>query len=137
MRSRIVLVLCVAVLVAACAADAAPSLDPGVVMVPVPTQSPPPAVPPAEVACRLALLAGTLVAHDEVGIAVEGGVGGPQAVVWPHGWVARDVDGVRELLDAEGRVVAREGDFVSAAGGLSPPRDWFAVCGEITFRAAR
>jgi hypothetical protein len=136
MRAAISVLLCGTL--AACAGGAPPSPEPGTALIPVPTQSPPPPLELGPVACPAALLEGTLVAHEEVGMAVEGEFGrAPAIVVWPHGWAARDVDGVRELLDAEGRVVAREGDFVSAGGGSFPPNDWFHPCGEITFRAPR
>ena len=59
----------------------------------------------------------------------------PAIVIWPHGWVARDVGGVRELIDGSGRRVAIEGDRFSAGGGFNPPNDWFQPCGDITFTA--
>jgi uncharacterized Zn-binding protein involved in type VI secretion len=119
--------LVIAVLVG-CAADPAPATD----LIAVPTQTPGPPIDLGPQACPTALLEGMLVRHDEAGVAVHGDPNFPPSVVaWPHGWAARDVDGVRELLDADGRVVAREGDFVSAGGGAFPPHDWFYPCGDI------
>ncbi len=103
----------------------------------MPTQTPAPPLDLGPQACPAALLEGMLVRHDEAGLAVHGDPNFPATVVvWPHGWAAREVDGVRELLDANGRVVAREGDFVSAGGGSDSVRDWFHPCGEITFTPA-
>jgi hypothetical protein len=125
-----------AVLVAALGACAAGPAPPGELL-PVPTQTPPPAIALGPEACPLALLEGRLVRHEELGVAVQGDPNFPPTiVVWPHGWAARDVDGTRELLDADGRVVAREGDLVSAGGGSYPPRDWFHPCGPIEFTPA-
>jgi len=43
----------------------------------------------------------------------------------------RDGD-VRELVDPTGDVVAREGDFVSAGGGMNGDDSAFIVCGPFT-----
>lgn len=104
-------------------------------LVAVPTQTPPPLIDLGPQACPAALLEGMLVRHAEAGLAVEGDPNFPPTVVlWPHGWVARDVDGIRELLDSDGRVVGREGDFVSAGGGMNARDTAFIPCGsfEIT-----
>ena len=122
-----------AVALAACAAQ--PDGESGV-LVPVPTQEPQLAI--GEVACPGALLEGTLVAHPEAGLAVQGDpLFPPSVVVWPHGWVAADVSGERLLLDGSGRTVARVGMTISAGGGFYPPNDAFHPCGEITFNPAR
>ncbi len=106
------------------------------VVVPVPTQEP--QFPVGDVACPGALLEGTLVDHPGAGLAVQGDpLFPPYVVVWPHGWVAADVDGERLLLDGSGRIVARVGMTISAGGGFYPPNDAFHPCGEITFGAAR
>jgi hypothetical protein len=119
----------IAASLAGCSGAPVPSFE----LVPVPTQSaaPFPNLGPAE--CPGAVIQGALVSHDETGVAVDMGPNAPLVIiVWPHGWVARDVDGVRQLLDGAGRIAAREGDRVEAGGGFYPPRDWFHVCGEIT-----
>jgi hypothetical protein len=117
---------------AACGGDPAP-----VDLVPIPTQTPGPLLNLGPAACPAALGEGTLVRHDEFGLAVQGDpLFPPFVVVWPNGWVARDVDGVRELLDGSGRVMGREGDHFSAGGGYYPPNDWFHPCGEMTFTPA-
>jgi hypothetical protein len=79
--------------------------------------------------CRLALLSGTLTAHPAWGVAVSGG-NVPQLVFWPNGWSAERTDDGANLIDQEGRVVARTGDDVRAAGGLATfgGREGFAVC---------
>jgi len=115
-------------LLVACVGGASPSDA----LIAVPTQSPPPALQLGPQACPLALLEGTLVRHDEAGMAVQGDPAFPPTiVVWPHGWAARDAGDVRELLDEHGQVVGREGDRFSAGGGSFPPNDWFHPCGPI------
>jgi uncharacterized Zn-binding protein involved in type VI secretion len=134
MRQHIgTLVLALVVPLGACGADPTPSAQ----LIAVPTQTPAPPIDLGPRACPTALLEGRLVRHDEAGVAVQGDPNFPPSVVaWPHGWAARDVDGVSDLLDADGRVVAREGDFVSAGGGAFPPHDWFYTCGDIEFTPA-
>ena len=134
---RLTIVLAVALTAAACAASPEASADDGprIAVIAVPTQEPRPAFEPEPQACPMALLEGRLVRHPEFGVGVQGDPDFPPAIaVWPHGWTARDVDGIRELLDADGNIVAREGDFVSAGGGSYPPRDWFRTCGPIEVR---
>jgi hypothetical protein len=98
------------------------------VLVAVPTQGPLPA--DALDMCRLARLEGVLVRHDEFGLAVRSDPAvAPAIVIWPHGWVARDVGIIRQLLDDRGRVLAREGDRVVSAGGSVGDR--FATCGPL------
>ena len=117
---------------AGCSAEPLPSWQ----LIGIPTQTAGPILDLGPRTCPLALLEGTLVRHAEAGLAVQGdALSEPRIVVWPHGWVARDAGDLRELLDEGGRVVAREGDLVSAGGGFVPPNDWFYPCGEITFTA--
>lgn len=76
-------------------------------------------------ACELARGGGTLEPNEISGIGV-GGNGSHRAVRWPFGWTAwRDSSGVA-LLDAEGRIVAREGDEIHFAGAWVG--DTFAAC---------
>ena len=125
--------LALALVLAACSAEPSPPAD----LVPVPTQTPPPPFDLEPQACPAALLEGMLVRHDEAGLAVQGDPNFPATpVVWPHGWAARDVDGVRKLLDADGRVVGREGDFVSAGGGMNAPDTAFVPCGSLEITPA-
>ena len=117
----------------ACGAAPEPSAE----LIAVPTQTPGPPLDLGPQACPTALLEGTLVRHDEAGVAVQGDPNVPATpVVWPHGWAARDVEGVRELLDADGSVVAREGDFVSAGGGMDAADTAFLPCGDLEFTPA-
>ncbi len=126
---RSLLVIGLGAVLAACGSQ--PDVVAGSV-VPVPTQEPRFGI--GEQACPGALLEGTLVEHPVAGLAVQGDpLFEPSVVVWPHGWVAADVDGTRVLLDDEGRAVARLGDTVSAGGGFDSPNDWFHPCGEIRF----
>lgn len=131
--ASLVATLILAFVLAACSGGPAPSFD----LVAIPTQSPGPFLDIGPQACPAALLEGTLVRHDAFGLAVQGNpLFPPSVVVWPHGWVARDVAEVRELLDADGRVRAREGDGFWAGGGFYPPDDWFYPCGAVTFTPA-
>lgn len=58
-----------------------------------------------------------VLGQDETGCAVVQSGDGPVYPVWPAGWSGWDTpDGV-VLLDAEGRLVAREGDRIVAGGG--------------------
>jgi hypothetical protein len=117
----------------ACAAAPEPSAE----VIAVPTQTPGPPLDLGPQACPAALLEGMLVRHEEAGLAVQGDPNfSATLTVWPHGWAARDVDGVRELLDADGNVVARDGDFVSAGGGMDATDTAFVPCGEIEFTPA-
>ena len=85
--------------------------------------------------CHLAELRGTLVADREFGLVVGGHdpAVSPAVVVWPHGYRAGDVAGVRVLFDASGAIVARVGDTISSAGGQSAAADErFHACGTVT-----
>jgi hypothetical protein len=100
--------------------------------------SPPnPSVGPGTTAqvCPAALLEGVLLADDADGFLVRHEEGFITPVLWPDGYTVRDGD-VRELLDADGRVVAREGDFVSAGGGMTGNNEAFQVCGEFRITPA-
>jgi hypothetical protein len=57
-----------------------------------------------------------------------GGSGAQRHLVWPHGFSARLVDGKGELLDPDGRVIAREGDVIADIGGGMFSHDTFSVC---------
>jgi hypothetical protein len=131
MIRRTVQSVALVLLLGGCGSEPAPSVD----LVAVPTQTAPPLIDLGPLACPAALLEGVLVRHEEAGLAVQGDPNFPPTpVLWPHGWVARDMHDVRELLDAAGRVVGREGDFVSAGGGMNATDTAFVPCGppEIT-----
>ena len=94
--------------------------------VPVPTAG------PGNDRCLLARYEGSLVAHPDWGIAVDGGDGTATRVLWPNGYVARTAGDELELLDASGRVLGRTGDEITAGGGLVriDGIDTFAICPE-------
>jgi hypothetical protein len=66
--------------------------------------------------CQSARVGGVLIADPTYGLAFQG-EDHVQGVVWPNGYSARrESDGVVVLVDPSGRVVAREGDRIHAAG---------------------
>lgn len=91
------------------------------------------------VICNQALLSGVLVSHAEWGLTVGQGVGDPPLVFWPNGYLGRIAGDRMELLDDKGRVVARTGDRIKAAGGGTTINgvEGFGVCpGTIEVQAA-
>lgn len=89
---------------------------------------PVPAQPGVAVACMDALASGVLVADARWGIAL-GQTNAPTLqVIWPKGYVGRQVDGVVELLDEQGVVVGRVGEAVTIAGGMGAGDAWW-TCG--------
>ena len=123
MRWLQLLTLVASLTIAACAEPDIP--EP--ILIQVPTQPPDPA---GNNACMAALLTGTLVIDARWGLAVAPADAPVMKVVWPNGYVGRHLDGVTELLDGHGRVVARAGDRVEVGGGIGAADDptWFA-CG--------
>jgi hypothetical protein len=70
--------------------------------------------------CHTFSTSGMLIPHAESGTAiVEDGVAGGRTlpVLWPDGFAARRVLGVIEVLDQDGRVIARTGQSYVFAGG--------------------
>jgi hypothetical protein len=96
-------------------------------LVAIPTAEP----PDIQAGCMDALMTGQLVADEEAGLVVVPAGGPPVVVIWPHGWVAVDQDGMRILLNERGDPVARAGDQLQLAGGMVENDRWLA-CGEIT-----
>ena len=86
-------------------------------------------------ACSAALLEGVLLRDDAAGFLVRHAEGFVTPIVWPDGYSVRDED-VLELLDPAGAVVAREGDSVSAGGGMIGNDEAFAVCGAFSVTPA-
>jgi hypothetical protein len=76
--------------------------------------------PPLDM-CAAALAGGTLLTHERWGIALDRG-GELVQVRWPRGYVHRDDEFGRALVDPDGRVVARVGDVVRIGGGYVPGR---------------
>ena len=76
-------------------------------------------------ACEQSLGAGVLAINGRTGLGFVVEPGEEVDVTWPYGWSAHREDGVAVLVDASGRIVAREGERITAGGG------W----GEGTFRA--
>lgn len=69
-------------------------------------------------ACEQALLESVRVTRtgDEVSfVTVSGGV--RAALIWPHQFIARVVDGRAEIVASDGTIVAREGDIIAPGGG--------------------
>ena len=75
--------------------------------------------------CPLARLVPVTVGHLDGRLVFRTALGDELPLVWPHGYSARLVDGVGELLDANGSIVARDGDTLSGIGGGGDP---FTIC---------
>jgi hypothetical protein len=68
--------------------------------------------------CEAARVGGVLAYDATYGLGFKGG-DRVHVVVWPNGYSARrEQDGVVVLIDPSGRVVAREGDTIVAAGAI-------------------
>ncbi len=67
------------------------------------------------IVCNAARVGGTLVPDPSFGVGLDRG-GLHTGARWPNGYSARRVNGVIELLDPSGVVVARQGDQIVAAG---------------------
>jgi hypothetical protein len=88
------------------------------------------ALPPgATWACGLAPLGPVRVAREDGTLKfVPTGDASPVAIDWPHGFLARLIQGHAELVASDGEVVAREGEIISdASGGFGPTGDTFDV----------
>jgi hypothetical protein len=120
-------ILAVGLILSAGLAACADAAEPQPILIEVPTQLP---GPPGPTACMTALLSGSLVADARLGIAIAGSDGTLVKVRWPSGYVGRQTGSVVELLDGEGRVVARVGDHVETGGGLGVG-DWWYACGQV------
>ena len=68
-----------------------------------------------------------LVPHPVWGLALRG-AGPPLMTVWPRDYVARIVGERIELLDADGRLLARTGDRIGVTGDALGTGDVFVVC---------
>jgi hypothetical protein len=110
-----------ALALAGCVGSSAPEVE----YIGVPTQGAPAG---GMNACMDALAGGTLVDDPRWGIALAQDDGTRMQVVWPAGYVARRTDGLLELVDADGKTVARGGDRVTVAGGTGLGEAWWA-CG--------
>jgi len=83
--------------------------------------------PAAVPGCDDALGSGRLVVDSRSGLGLADGSGRITPILWPFGYTARrDPAGVT-LVGHKGEVLAREGDFVQAAGGTGAD-GVFAVC---------
>lgn len=86
-------------------------------------------------ACDDSLLTGRLIPDSDSGLAVQASTGEITKVMWPFGYSARYVDDRIELLDADGSVVATEGDTMQMGGGLGGA-GLFHACAGTVHRAA-
>jgi hypothetical protein len=77
--------------------------------------------------CALAAVGGVLAFDTTYGLGFKSGES-VRVVVWPYGYSARrESDGVVVLIDPSGRVVAREGDHLAAAGAFGDTAT-FVMC---------
>ncbi len=86
--------------------------------------------------CPTALLEGVLVDDGSGGLAVKAPEGAVVPVHWPDGVGVGADDGHLALKNPLGSVIAREGEFVSMAGGVPGDGPGFAACGPISVRAS-
>jgi hypothetical protein len=77
--------------------------------------------------CLQAQGGGTLVVDTVAGVGLRQRDGHVLHPYWPFDWTARADASSIALVDAQARVVAHVGDFISLAGGLGNDDDWF-VC---------
>lgn len=80
--------------------------------------------------CPTALIEGVLAPSAESVVGLAGADGIAHPVRWPNGWFATDDNGL-VLRDGRGGEVAREGEFISAGGGMDAQDRLFIVCGEV------
>lgn len=83
-------------------------------LVAVPTSEP----VPVDAPCPSALIEGELVSHPEWGLTIRTAKGEADMTIWPHGYIGRRIGAAVQLLGADGQVVAREGDRITAGGGM-------------------
>jgi hypothetical protein len=68
--------------------------------------------------CNQALLEPLIVGRTGDRLTFTGATSGhASAVIWPHGFTARVIDGKGALLDPSGTVLGREGDTLTDLGG--------------------
>jgi hypothetical protein len=68
--------------------------------------------------CNQAILEPLVVGRSGDWLTFTGATSGhASAVIWPHGFTARVIDGKGALLDPSGTVIGREGDALTDLGG--------------------
>jgi len=97
--------------------------------VPAPSSSAPTASPTAG-ACSTALAEGYLVA-DHGALTLHNLIGDVEDVDWPSGYTVRGDGDSLVLVDRDGTIRARPGDYVKFGGGVGND-DVFHGCGEVT-----
>jgi hypothetical protein len=87
-------------------------------------------------ACPAALLGPVTLLLDEDGVSTVGLPDGAVAVPlrWPDGYGLRPGPGGGDIVDPQGRAVARIGDRVWLGGGMTADDTAFVVCGEVMDR---
>ena len=83
--------------------------------------------PPISNVCPAALGQGRLAPNETSGLGLASETGETRPIRWPFGFTARRVDGLLELIYANGSRAAREGDMVEFGGGIGAD-DIFSVC---------
>jgi hypothetical protein len=84
-----------------------------------------------QTACDAALVAGWLVSSRESGLALQQPGEPNLPVTWPFGYRTGSFVGGLELQDENGRVLAREGEFVEVGGGLGGDGSFIACAGTV------
>ena len=81
--------------------------------------------------CDVALLSGILTNNRPNGLALRSNAGEGVLVLWPFGYSSRGFVGSMEVVDRNGQVIAREGDFVQMGGGTNADGAFVACAGTI------
>jgi hypothetical protein len=81
--------------------------------------------------CPAAITEGTLVRHAASGMGYRDPLGVVRAVIWPHGYSAREEGGRLAVVDESGNVVAHEGDHVTIGGGEVDEKGTWLGCGGV------
>lgn len=81
------------------------------------------------VGCPANFVDGEVVFDATAGSAIIDHAGVRMPIRWPHGYTGRRQGAEVEILDEQGRVVARTGTPVRLGGGEAVPGTWFACPG--------
>lgn len=85
--------------------------------------------PPSGFGCPMATLTPMRVERDEGSMVfADEATGTPMLVVWPNGYSARLMNGRAELVQPDGRVLARDGDVISNLASAAADNGDLLIC---------